>query len=186
MALLCLAAQGKPYGYITVGGRVPDRLELFRLTCPHDTRPRQFDSWLAELERKGVARRTETGILYSVRMVRDAARADHAANAGKAPKRSHTKANHEPLGSQSRANHEPQLSAQTRRNGHPIVAGDNTEAEARINFPYREVDSCVPDDASEKRVVRLQDARAFPARLTDEDGMQRLRAMAQDFNDHDT
>jgi hypothetical protein len=62
MRLLCIAAQGEPYGCVTIKGRPPSIAEL-RSLChdnpddegdPHRNGGRRFRSWLAELERHGV------------------------------------------------------------------------------------------------------------------------------------
>lgn len=73
MALLCLMAQGKPYGTLNIKGRVPSDDELFTLTCPRGTRRRDFNRWLAELETHGVAERDHTATLRSPRMNHDGA-----------------------------------------------------------------------------------------------------------------
>ena len=73
MALLCLMAQGEPYGTLTVKGRVLTDLELFHLTCPKGTRPRDFHRWLAELKRHGVAHVSQSGAIESPRMIHDRA-----------------------------------------------------------------------------------------------------------------
>ena len=167
MALLCLAAQGKPYGYVTVAGKPPERLALLRLACPRGTRPREFDAWLAELERNGVVRRTEDGTIFSVRMVRDAARLEHAK---KAATKRNKKANHEPMGSQSRANHEPQNLEKTRGNGRSNVAGATTEAEAEASYLSQEIDKMLLlQESGEQRVVR-NGARAAHPILTEAKG----------------
>ena len=175
MALLCLAAQGKPYGHVTdATGKPPLRLALLALACPRDTEPRQFDRWLAELERNGVAKRTENGTLYSVRMVRDAARAEHAAKAGKARR---SAANHSgtsytkvaPILHQSCTSDARKI-AETRGNGRSIVAGDDgiQNTDASLVSPKRKTrDASVTEDADAQRVVRLWGARAEPPRLPD-------------------
>jgi hypothetical protein len=68
MSLLCLAAQGDPYGTVTIKGRVPTDDELFDLTCPRATRRRDFNRWLAELEANGVAQRDHRSAIWSPRM----------------------------------------------------------------------------------------------------------------------
>ena len=68
MALLCLAAQGEPYGHVTIKGRIPTTAELFSLIAPRGTRRRDFNAWLAELEDRGVAERDHTGAIRSPRM----------------------------------------------------------------------------------------------------------------------
>jgi hypothetical protein len=73
MELLCLAAQGEPYGTVTVKGRAPSDDELFTLTAPRGTRRRQWDRWLAELEGSGVAERDHNRAIRSPRMSHDGA-----------------------------------------------------------------------------------------------------------------
>jgi hypothetical protein len=71
MALLCIAAQGEPYGAVTIKGRAPTDQELFNLIAPRGTRRRDFTLWLAELERNGVAHRDQLGVIKSPRMSQD-------------------------------------------------------------------------------------------------------------------
>lgn len=71
MGLLCLMSQGEPYGTLTVKGRVPSTAELYSLIAPRGTRMADFQRWLAELERNGVAHRDRRGALKSPRMHHD-------------------------------------------------------------------------------------------------------------------
>lgn len=73
MRLLCLMAQGEPYGSLTVKGRIPTDDEVFQLTCPRGTRRRDFDRWLAELKHHGVAHVDHSGTTVSPRMNHDGA-----------------------------------------------------------------------------------------------------------------
>jgi hypothetical protein len=73
MGMLCLMAQGEPYGTLTIKGRAPTNDELFALVAPRGTRRGDFNRWLAELERAGIARRDREGYLGSTRMQRDGA-----------------------------------------------------------------------------------------------------------------
>ena len=68
MSLLCIAAQGEPYGTVTIKGRVPTTAELFSLIAPRGTRRRDFNLWLAELEARGVAQRDHRSAIWSPRM----------------------------------------------------------------------------------------------------------------------
>ena len=68
MALLCLAAQGEPYGTVTIKERVPTDDELFDLTCPRSTRRRDFNRWLVELEAHGVLQRDHRSAIWSPRI----------------------------------------------------------------------------------------------------------------------
>jgi len=69
MRLLCIAAQGTPYGHVTVNGQPPTIEMLAKLMrCRVDYCARL----IAELERKGVAERNAQGVLTSRRQIRDA------------------------------------------------------------------------------------------------------------------
>jgi hypothetical protein len=94
MALLCVASQGQPYGTVTIKDRVPTNDELFSLIAPRGTRRRDFNLWLAELERNGVTQRDHRGAIVSPRMsqegVTSLARIDAAHESWKqAPNRRH-------------------------------------------------------------------------------------------------
>lgn len=100
MALLCLAAQGDPYGHVNIKGRVPTADELFDLTAPRGTRRRDWNLWLAELETHGVAQRDHSLAIWSPRMsqsgVTSLARVDAARHRWKGKdKRQNTKNLHE-------------------------------------------------------------------------------------------
>lgn len=75
MRLLCIAAQGTPYGHVTVNGKPPSVPELARLLMldddPYRHRVRAISRLIAELERNGVADRGPCGCLVSRRMERD-------------------------------------------------------------------------------------------------------------------
>jgi hypothetical protein len=66
--MLDLMHDGEPYGHLTAGGDPIDVESLARIIGK--TR-RDVSTWLAELERKKVFSRTDTGVIYSRRMVRD-------------------------------------------------------------------------------------------------------------------
>ena len=79
MRLLCIAAQGTPYGHVTVAGKAPDPLTLAKLVrCKQPSLVRL----IAELERKGVAHRGACGCLVSRRMESDGRIATLRARAG--------------------------------------------------------------------------------------------------------
>ena len=68
MRLLCIAAQGTPYGHVTINGKSPSIPELAKLVrCKQG----QLGRLVAELERKGVAHRGACGCLMSRRMESD-------------------------------------------------------------------------------------------------------------------
>ena len=68
MRLLCIASQGRDYGYITINGNIPTDLELAKLMRPHMD-VRRFRHALAELERNKVLSRDGKGRLFSRRML---------------------------------------------------------------------------------------------------------------------
>jgi hypothetical protein len=70
MRLLCIAAQGTPYGHVTVNGRAPSMDTLQKLIRPKPKRA-QLERLIAELERNGVVERAPDGCFVSRRMVRD-------------------------------------------------------------------------------------------------------------------
>jgi hypothetical protein len=70
MRLLCIAAQGSPYGHVTVNGKAPSLDDLAKLIRPKpklDT----ISRLIAELERRGVVERAPCGCLVSRRMESD-------------------------------------------------------------------------------------------------------------------
>jgi hypothetical protein len=69
--LLCLCHDGEPHGHLTINGRIPTIGEIGRLIGVH---PNQITKLIAELERNHVFSRTDDGVIYSRRQVRDHAR----------------------------------------------------------------------------------------------------------------
>ncbi len=59
---------GEPRGHLTIGGQAPTDAELARMIGATPAAVRRI---VASLERKGVLSRTEAGVIYSRRMVRD-------------------------------------------------------------------------------------------------------------------
>jgi hypothetical protein len=80
MRLLCIAAQGDPYGHVTIAGKAPSTATLAKLVrCKAGT----VDRLIAELERRGVAKRDACGCLVSSRMESDGKLARIRAGAAK-------------------------------------------------------------------------------------------------------
>jgi len=69
MQLLCIAAEGEPYGYVKFGSQIPSIKELCKLINPHP-RPADLARWIAELERHEVLKRAPDGSMSSPRQVR--------------------------------------------------------------------------------------------------------------------
>jgi hypothetical protein len=70
MDILCLAHDGIPTGHVTVNGKAPSNRQLAAIVGATE---KEAVKLLAELEDAGVFSRTEDGVIFSRRMVRDAA-----------------------------------------------------------------------------------------------------------------
>ena len=83
MRLLCIAAQGTPYGHVTVNGKPPSIEDLAKLIRP---RPKvsHLHRLLDELERNGVVLRNASGVLVSRRQESDGKLASVRRSAAKA------------------------------------------------------------------------------------------------------
>lgn len=68
MRLLCIAAQGTPYGHVNIKGNAPSVDEIAKLVR---AKPSFVARLIAELERKGVASRDASGSLVSIRQESD-------------------------------------------------------------------------------------------------------------------
>ena len=68
MDMLALMHEGTPYGHLTVGGEAVTDLQLARMVGETPGRVRRL---LKELEAHGVFSRTDSGVMFSRRMVRD-------------------------------------------------------------------------------------------------------------------
>jgi hypothetical protein len=66
--MICLMHDARPYGHLVVGEAAIDPPTLARIVGES---PPRVKALLAELETKGVFKRTEAGVIYSPRMVRD-------------------------------------------------------------------------------------------------------------------
>lgn len=68
MDLLAAAHKGDPPGHVTIDGRAPSMPQLAKIArCSSRSLPKLLD----ELEQNGVFSRTDEGVIYSRRMVRD-------------------------------------------------------------------------------------------------------------------
>lgn len=72
--------EGAPYGQLRINGAVPRSDQLARMTGGS---AREIDRLFAELETAGVFSRTDDGVIYSRRMVRDKAKYDADRDNGK-------------------------------------------------------------------------------------------------------
>jgi hypothetical protein len=66
--LMCVMHDCEPYGHLVVGGKAMQPAQLARLVGVSE---KECKALLAELEDAGVCSRTDSGVLYSRRMVRD-------------------------------------------------------------------------------------------------------------------
>ena len=87
--MLCIMHQGTPYGHLTLPSTGEDgRKDILRPILPHvlarmtGTIPEDVEQLLGELESTGVFSRTESGIVYSRRMVKDEKLRESRANGG--------------------------------------------------------------------------------------------------------
>lgn len=80
MDMLALMHEGLPYGHLTVGGEAVTDLQLARMVGETPARVRKL---LRELEAHGVFSRTDSGVMFSRRMVRDEHIRNVRAEAGK-------------------------------------------------------------------------------------------------------
>lgn len=78
--MLCMMHEGEPYGYLTVGGAKVSDVQLARMV---GETPAITLDLLKELEDNRVFSRTETGVIFCRRMVRDEAKRSLHAEAGK-------------------------------------------------------------------------------------------------------
>lgn len=78
--MLCIMHKADKYGHLLVNGEAPNNAQLAILTgIPAD----QLEPLMVELEKMGVFSRTQQGVIYSRRQVRDEKKAKHARNIGK-------------------------------------------------------------------------------------------------------
>ena len=78
--MLCLMHQSEPYGHLTLNGKPITTTMLARIlgSCEKDV-----DGWLAELELTGVLSKTEDGVIFSRRMVKDESLRETRSDCGK-------------------------------------------------------------------------------------------------------
>lgn len=80
MRMLCAMHKGTPCGHLTINGKVPSARQIAMMASASE---REVVRLLAELEEAGVFSRTEAGVIYSRRMVRDKATSQKAREDGK-------------------------------------------------------------------------------------------------------
>lgn len=81
ISMLCIAHEATPYGYLSVNNRQISTAQLARMVGESPTIVAKL---LRELESAGVFSRTEDGVIYSRRMVKDEAVRNARANGGAA------------------------------------------------------------------------------------------------------
>lgn len=77
---MCLAHECEPYGHLTINGKAMTPGQLGRQV---GLSPKESEALLAELLDAGVARKTDEGVIYSSRMVRDERLRNVRADAGR-------------------------------------------------------------------------------------------------------
>jgi hypothetical protein len=78
LELMCLAHDAEPYGHILIAGRQPSISDIAAIA---GTTPGEAKALLTELKNAAVFSRTEGGIIFSRRMVKDAAASEKGKNA---------------------------------------------------------------------------------------------------------
>jgi hypothetical protein len=78
--LLCIMHVGDPYGHLTISGRGATNKQVGMITGIGE---REAERLLAELEEAGVFSRTDAGVIYSRRMIKDKAASDAGREHGK-------------------------------------------------------------------------------------------------------
>jgi hypothetical protein len=80
MELLCLAHTGAPYGHVTLGGEPATTKQISKYAR---TSEKEVAALIAELERFKVFDRTDSGVIFSRRMVSDGHKSEEGAEAAK-------------------------------------------------------------------------------------------------------
>jgi hypothetical protein len=78
--MICIMHEGEPYGHLLVSDRPPTTKQLAALAGISNA---ECEKFLTELELAGVYSKTEEGVIYSRRMVRDKAKAEKDRENGK-------------------------------------------------------------------------------------------------------
>jgi hypothetical protein len=68
MRMLCAMHKGTPYGHLTINGQPPTERQIGMLASVSEGKTKKL---VQELEKSGVFSRTETGVIFCRRMVRD-------------------------------------------------------------------------------------------------------------------
>lgn len=80
MRMLCAMHKGEPYGHLTINGKPPTMRQIAMMAS---TTEREAKKLLAELGEAGVFSRTDDGVIFSRRMVRDMETHTRGVNDGK-------------------------------------------------------------------------------------------------------
>jgi len=178
MDMLCIAHTGTPRGYVTINGHpVPPK----RLATMSGTTEKECTRLLAELQEAGVFSRTEAGIIYSRRMVRDTEQSDAGreavgkrwAKAGKPTSHPNTPPNRGATGEPSTQEAESEAEADT------TLAGGSARTRARAGAPLPEgwqpIDRAAPPLDHAAVLARFSDwHRAHGTTAADWDAKWRL------------
>jgi hypothetical protein len=169
MRMLCIAAQGTPYGHVNIKGKAPTVVELAKLVR---AKPSLVTRWIAELERRGVAATDASGCHVSARMVSDGIRS--RARASAANSRWH-KENRADLHMQNQNFASTEADAEADAKESPPVgspASGGPRGRARMNGvgrrkPSRNGFVDIALDMIEERNAEADDARPSGARVVD-------------------
>lgn len=149
MRLLCVMHEATPVGHLLVNGRQPTTRQVAALAASPE---KEVALLLRELEEAGVYSRTDEGVIYSRRMVRDAAASDAGReHIAKRWDNSHPKAP---------PNRSPNRGATQKPNGAGDSPPNTLESEAESEAESSAPKSPPPDGAGDAPPLRGRDPNA--------------------------
>ena len=146
----CIAIMhdAEPYGHLVVNGRAPTNRQIASIV---GTTPKEAEALMAELEEAGVFSRTEAGVVFSRRMVRDHARTLEGREA--ISKRWANKGGGEDP--DRGPNGEPNTPPNRGPNRDPCSLDTEAEAETEISSLRSEIPPCSPPPKSRRRASQI-------------------------------
>lgn len=180
MRLLCIAAAADPIGHLLIDGEPPTLVEISLMIG----KPLKVISRLvAELERRRVFSRTETGVIFSRRMVRDALKSQKGTDAaarrwGNDPPNGsgNGKAKDDPMGDPIVYNHRSESESYTRDPN-----GSSADPGPRSQTPKPKLNLIFPGDPwpvpAVQRSAAASERRPLPPERTLEEQKAILEAM---------
>lgn len=183
--MMCLMHEGEPYGHLTDLGQPMSAEALGRLVGESATAVKR---WLAELDARAVFSRTDTGVIYCRRMVRDeAVRQARAAGGSSGGEHGHKGASHGSKGGRPRSEKGGKKPPLGRANNPPLHTSSSTEFKApseALNLserdapilPHEGQSAPAPELTSEQRKALSAEMRASVVGLGEVSPTSRMRA----------